>query len=67
MLGHTVKVVFKYVHEIEKLNDQMTSYISIIIAGNRNASQLKKTNKYKSIIFRSAIEWKILSNDGCAQ
>ena len=33
-----------FVHEIEKLNDQMTSYISIIIAGNRNASQLKKTN-----------------------
>ena len=67
MLGHTVKVVFNYVHEIEKLNDQLTSYFTIIIiAGNRNASQLK-TNKYKSIIFRNAIEWKILSNDGCAQ
>ena len=62
-----VKVAFKYVLEIEKLKDKMTSYISIIIAGNRNASQLKKTNRYKSIIFRNAIEWKILSNDGCAQ
>ena len=53
-------------YEIEKLNDQMTWYFSIIIAVNRNASQLK-TNKYKSIIFQNAIEWKILSNDGCAQ